>query len=62
MIGEKPKKGARFLEDWSEAELSRLKAMARRKVDAQEIALTLGRHTGSVKKKARELGLVPRKR
>ena len=47
--------------DWSKAELSRLKAMARRRVDAQEIAIALGRHVGSVKKKVRELGLVPRK-
>jgi hypothetical protein len=48
-------------QDWSKAELSRLKAMARRKVDAREIAIALGRHVGSVKKKVRELGLVPRK-
>jgi hypothetical protein len=47
---------------WSEAELTDLKAMARRKMDAREIALALGRHVASVKKKARELKLVLRKR
>jgi hypothetical protein len=47
--------------NWSEAELSRLKAMVRRKVAARQIAISLGRHAESVKKKVRELGLVPRK-
>jgi hypothetical protein len=47
--------------NWSEAELSRLKAMIRRKVDARQIAIALGRHVGSVKSKVRQLGLVPRK-
>jgi hypothetical protein len=49
-------------QDWSEAELKRLKGMARRKVNARQIALALGRHAGSVKKKLREIGKVPRKR
>jgi transposase len=49
-------------QDWSEAEMGRLKDMARRKADTREIAVALGRHVASVKKKVRELGLVPRKR
>ena len=48
--------------DWSEAELIRLKTMLRRRVSARQIAITLGRHVVSVKKKARELGLVPLRR
>jgi hypothetical protein len=48
-------------QDWSETELMRLKAMVRRKVDVQGIAMALGRYVGSVKKKMRELKLVPRK-
>ena len=48
-------------QNWSKAELTHLKAMARRKENAQQIAIALGRHVGSVKKKVRELGLVPRK-
>ena len=48
-------------QDWSEAELSRLKDMVRRKVDAQRIAIALGRYVGPVKKKIRELKLVPSK-
>jgi hypothetical protein len=62
MVGKGPTKRARSLDEWSEGELSRLRIMARRKVAAREIALALGRHTASVKQKARELGLVPRKR
>ena len=49
------------LQDWSETELKRLKAMVRRKVDVQRIAMALGRYVGPVKKKMRELKLVPRK-
>jgi hypothetical protein len=48
-------------QNWSKAELTLLKAMARRKADAQQIAIALGRHVGSIKRKVRELGLVPRK-
>ena len=48
-------------QDWSETELERLKAMVRRKVDAKRIAMALGRYVGAVKKKMRELRLVPRK-
>jgi hypothetical protein len=47
--------------DWSETELERLKAMVRRKVDVRRIALALGRYVEPVKKKMRELKLVPRK-
>lgn len=43
------------------AELIRLRAMARRKIDAREIALVLGRPMASIKSKIRELGLLPRK-
>ena len=46
---------------WSQAELTRLRAMARRKVDARKIAIALGRHTESIRRKIRELGLVPLK-
>ena len=48
--------------DWSPTDLTRLKDMARSKFDAQQIATALGRHAGSVKKKLRELKVVPRKR
>ena len=43
---------------WTEAETRRLRASARKKVSAEDIAKSLGRHVGSVKKKARELGLI----
>jgi transposase len=56
----RPKKQGRP-QDWSEDELKLLKAMARQKVDAREMAIALGRHIGSVKRKLRELGWVPRK-
>jgi len=45
-------------QQWTEAEMRRLKAFARRKVSADNIAKELGRHVGSVKRKARELGLL----
>ena len=48
--------------DWSKAQVGRLKVMARRRVDTEQIAIALGRHVESVKKKMRELGLVPQKR
>jgi hypothetical protein len=43
---------------WTEAETRRLRVGARKKVSAEDIAKSLGRHVGSVKKKARELGLI----
>ena len=43
---------------WTDAETRRLRALARRKVSAEDIARSLGRHAGSVKRKARELGLI----
>jgi len=36
--------------------------LARKRVSAEDIAKSLGRHAGSVKKKARELGLIPLKK
>jgi hypothetical protein len=51
----------RLEKNWSEAELSRLRTMVRRKVDAKRIARMLGRRVGSVTKKVREVRLVPRK-
>ena len=47
---------------WTEAETSQLRASAEKKVSAEDIAKSLGRHVGPVKKKARELGLIPLKR
>jgi IS30 family transposase len=47
---------------WTEAETRRLRALARKKVSAADIAKSLGRHADSVKKKMRELGLIPRKK
>ena len=43
---------------WTEAETTRLTALARRKVSAEDIARSLGRHAGPVKRKARELGVI----
>jgi IS30 family transposase len=45
-------------QQWTEAEVDRLKTLARRKVSAKDIARALGRHVGSVKSKARELGMM----
>ena len=45
---------------WTETERKRLAAMARRR-GASEIAAVLGRHTGSVKRMAREMGLLLKK-
>ena len=45
-------------QQWTEAEMRRLKAFARRKVTADNIAKELGRRVGSVKRKAGELGLM----
>ena len=47
---------------WTEAETLRLRALARKKVSAEDIAKSLARHVGSVKKKVRELGLIPFKK
>ena len=47
---------------WTEIETRRLRALARKRVSAEDIAKSLGRHAGSVKKKARELGLIPLKK
>ena len=47
---------------WTEEETDRLRALARKKVSAEDIAKALRRHAGSVKKKVRELGLVPVKK
>jgi predicted transcriptional regulator len=47
---------------WTEEEIDQLRALARKKVSAEDIAKALRRHAGSVKKKMRELGLVPLKK
>jgi hypothetical protein len=47
---------------WTEAEVHRLKILAKRKVRADNIAKSLGRYVGSVKIKARELNLILSKR
>ena len=43
---------------WTEQEVHRLKMLAKKRVSAAEIAKTLDRHVGSVKKKARGLSLI----
>jgi hypothetical protein len=43
---------------WTEAETRQLRALARKKVSAEDIAKSLGRHVGPTKKKAGELGLI----
>jgi hypothetical protein len=43
---------------WTDAEVNRLKGLAKRKVSSDKIAKSLGRYIGSVKIKARELGLI----
>jgi IS30 family transposase len=43
---------------WTEPETRQLRARAKKKVSAEDIAKALGRHVGPVKKKARELGLI----
>jgi hypothetical protein len=47
---------------WGDAEKQRLAAMAKRGADASEISASLGRHIGSVRRMAREMKLVLRKR
>jgi hypothetical protein len=43
---------------WTESELHRLRALAKKKVTADIVAELLDRHVGSVKRKAREIGLI----
>jgi hypothetical protein len=45
-------------QQWTEAEVHRLRMLAKRKVSADSIAKLLGRYVGSVKTKARELNLI----
>ena len=47
---------------WTEAETRRLRALARKKVSAEDIAKSIRRHAGSVKKKMREFGLISLKK
>jgi len=44
-------------QQWTKAEVHQLRMLAKRKVSADSIAKSLGRHVGSVKTKARELNL-----
>ena len=46
------------LRQWTEAEVHRLRTLADGKVSADNIAKSLGRSVGSVKIKARWLGLI----
>ncbi|PWE77600.1 hypothetical protein XF30_13480 [Bradyrhizobium sp. SUTN9-2] len=46
---------------WAEQEVRRLIALARQGVGAARIAAELGRHTGSVRRMARTLGLLLKK-
>jgi len=45
-------------QQWTEAEVRRLRILAKRKVSADNIAKSLGRYVGSVKTKALELRLI----
>jgi IS30 family transposase len=45
-------------QQWTEAEVHRLRMLAKRKVSADNIAKSLGRYVGSVKTKTRELSLI----
>ena len=45
-------------QQWTEAEVHRLRMLAKRKVSADNIAKSLGRYVGSVKTKALELRLI----
>jgi IS30 family transposase len=49
---------AHLPKDWSQNELRRLKAAAKSKASAEDIAKALGRHVGPVKRMARELGVI----
>ena len=55
-------KGKEMTRPWTQADLIRLKTMARQKASAAEIARSLGRRVASVKAKIREVGLVPLKK
>ncbi len=44
--------------EWTESETSALRAMARRKVSAEDIARAVGRRVASVRREARRLGLL----
>ena len=46
----------------TDAETQRLRALARKKVSAEDIAKSIRRHAGSVKRKMREFGLIPLKK
>jgi IS30 family transposase len=46
---------------WTEQEIRRLVALARRGVGASKIAAELGRHAGSVRRMARAKGLLLKK-
>src|SRR5258705_8197773 len=45
-------------QEWTEAEVHRLRMLAMRKVSADNIAKSLGRYVGSVRTKALELSLI----
>jgi hypothetical protein len=47
--------------EWSDLERKKLSAMIRRRYGAAEIAAALRRHVGSVKRMAREMGLLLKK-
>jgi hypothetical protein len=49
-------------QQWTEAEVGRLRMLAKRKVSADNIAKSLGRYVGSVKTKALELRLIVSKK
>ena len=44
--------------EWTKSELRQLRVLAKKKLAAAIIAELLGRHVGSVRKKAREIGLI----
>jgi hypothetical protein len=45
-------------QEWTEAEVHRLRTLAKRKVSAYNIAKLLGRYVGSVRTKALDLRLI----
>ncbi len=47
---------------WTETETRRLRALAQKKVSAEDIAKSIRRHAGSVKKMMREFRLIPLKK
>jgi hypothetical protein len=55
---ERLKAKGKMTRPWTEAETRRLRASAKKRVSAEDIAKSLGRHVGPVKNKARELGLI----